>query len=93
MSTIERHAGNPMLFLGEQVHGEEAAVQSRMVTAKGARVEIEYHLYHSQDRWMVYDVSLNGVSLVGNYRTQFSRVLQRTSFDDLLKTMRQKTGS
>ena len=93
MSTIDLYAGKPILFVGEQVDGEEATVQSRMVTAKGARVEIEYHLYHGQDRWMVYNISQNGVSLVGNYRTQFSRLLQHSSFDDLLKIMRQKAGS
>jgi len=93
MSTIDLYAGKPILFVGEQVNGEEAAVQSRIVTAKGAQVEVEYHLYHTQDRWLVYDVSSNGISLVGNYRTQFSRLLQRTSFDDLLKIMRQKAGS
>jgi len=93
MSTIDLHAGKPILFLGEQMSGEEAAVRSQMITAKGAQVDVEYHLYHPQDRWVVYDVSMNGVSLVGNYRTQFSRLLQRTTFDDLLKTMRQKAGS
>ena len=93
MSKIELYAGEPILFLGEQVNGEGAAVQSRMVTPKGSQVDVEYHLYHAQDRWVVYDVSVSGVSLVGNYRTQFSHLLQRTSFADLLKTMRQKAGS
>ena len=93
MSKIELYAGEPILYLGEQVNGEGAAVQSRMVTPKGSQVDVEYHLYHAQDRWVVYDVSVSGVSLVGNYRTQFSHLLQRTSFADLLKTMRQKAGS
>lgn len=93
MSKIELYAGEPIRFLGEQVNGEDAAVQSRMVTPKGSQVDVEYRLYHAQDRWVVYDVSVNGVSLVGNYRTQFNHLLQRTSFADLLKTMRQKAGS
>jgi len=93
MSKIEMYAGERIVFLGEQVNGEGASVQSRMVTPKGSQVDVEYHLYHAQDRWVVYDVSVNGVSLVGNYRTQFSHLLQRTSFADLLKTMRQKAGS
>jgi phospholipid transport system substrate-binding protein len=48
---------------------------------------------HPQDRWTVFDVSVDGVSLVGNYRTQFTHLLQRTSFAELLKTLRQKVGS
>jgi phospholipid transport system substrate-binding protein len=93
MNKIEMYAGEPIVFLGEQVNGEGASVQSRMVTPKGSPVEVEYQLYRTQDRWLVYDVSVNGVSLVGNYRTQFSHLLQRTSFAELLKTMRQKAGS
>jgi phospholipid transport system substrate-binding protein len=93
MSKIELYAGEPIVFLGEQVNGDGAAVQSRMVTPNGSQVDVEYHLYRAQDRWAVYDVSVSGVSLVGNYRTQFSHLLQRTSFADLLKTMRQKAGS
>ena len=93
MSKIELYAGEPIRYLGEQVNGQEAAVQSRMVTPKGSQVDVEYHLYRAPDRWVVYDVSVNGVSLVGNYRTQFSHLLQRTSFADLLKTLRQKAGS
>lgn len=93
MSKIELYAGEPIVFLGEQVNGAGAAVQSRMVTPKGSQVDVEYHLYRAQDRWLVYDVSVSGVSLVGNYRTQFNHLLQRTSFADLLKTMRQKAGT
>jgi len=93
MSKIELYAGEPIRFLDEQVNGEDAAVQSRMVTPKGSQVDVEYRLYHVQDRWVVYDVSVNGVSLVGNYRTQFNHLLQRTSFAGLLKAMRQKAGS
>lgn len=92
MGKIELYAGE-IRYLGERVDGAEAAVQSQLVTPKGSQVNVEYRLNHPQDRWTVYDVSVDGVSLVGNYRTQFSHVLQRTSFDDLLKTLRQKAGS
>ena len=92
MGKVELYAGE-IRYLGERVDGAEAAVQSQMVTAKGSQVNVEYRLNHPQDRWTVYDVSVDGVSLVGNYKTQFSHLLQHTSFIDLLKTMRQKTGS
>ena len=92
MSKIELYGGEPIRYLGERVNGSDAAVQSRMVTAKGAQIDVEYRLYRPQDRWMVYDVTVSGVSLVGNYRMQFNHLLQRTSFADLLKTLRQKAA-
>jgi len=92
MGKVELYAGE-IRYLGERVDGEEAAVESQLVTPKGSQVNVEYRLNHPQDRWTVYDVSVDGVSLVGNYKTQFNHLLQRTSFADLLKTMRQKAGS
>lgn len=92
MGKVELYARD-IRYLGEQVDGAEATVQSQLVTPKGSPVNLEYHLYRPQDRWTVYDVSVDGVSLVGNYRTQFSHLLRRTSFTDLLKTMREKAGS
>ena len=92
MGKVELYAGE-IRYLGERVDGAEAAVQSQMVTPKGSQVNVEYRLNHPQDRWTVYDVSVDGVSLVGNYKTQFNHLLQRTSFADLLKILRQKAGS
>ncbi len=92
MGKIELYAGE-IRYLGERVDGAEAAVESQMVTPKGSQVNVEYRLNRPQDRWTVYDVSVDGVSLVGNYKTQFNHLLQHTSFADLLKTLRQKTGS
>jgi phospholipid transport system substrate-binding protein len=68
-------------------------VLSTVVTPKGAQIGIEYKLYRVQDRWAVYDVKVDGVSLVGSYKAQFTRLLQRGSFADLLKQLRQKAGS
>ena len=94
MGRIEQYAGEPITYVGEQVDGDDARVQSRVVTPKGSEVPIEYRLYRATDRrWTVYDVYVDGFSLVGSYRAQFNRILQRGSFADLLKQLRQKAGS
>lgn len=92
MGKVELYAGE-IRYLGERVDGAEAAVESQLTTPKGSQINIEYRLNHPQDRWTVYDVSVDGVSLVGNYKTQFNHVLQRNSFANLLMTLRQKAGS
>jgi len=94
MGRMEQYAGEPITYVGERVDGNEASVQSRVVTPKGSEVPIEYRLYRGTDgRWTVYDINVDGFSLVGSYKAQFNRLLQRGSFADLLKQLRQKVGS
>jgi phospholipid transport system substrate-binding protein len=93
MGKIEQYAGEPITYLDERVNGDEASVRSRVVTPKGSEVGIEYRLYRTADRWAVYDINVDGVSLVGSYKAQFNRLLQRGSFAELLKQLRQKAGS
>jgi phospholipid transport system substrate-binding protein len=93
MGKIEQYAGEPISFVGERVEGNAAVVQSRVVTPKGSQIQIEYRLAKAGDRWAVYDLYVDGVSLVANYKTQFARIIQRGSFADLLKALRQKSGS
>lgn len=93
MGKIEQYAGEPIRYESEQVDGAEASVLSRVVTPKGAEIGIEYRLYQAGDRWVVYDVRVDGISLVNSYKAQFNRLLQRGSFAELLKQLRQKVGS
>jgi phospholipid transport system substrate-binding protein len=93
MGKIEQYAGEPIRYESEQVDGSEASVLSRVVTPKGAEIGIEYRLFRGEDRWAVYDVRVDGVSLVNSYKAQFNRLLQRGSFAELLKQLRQKAGS
>jgi phospholipid transport system substrate-binding protein len=93
MGKIEQYAGEPITYVGERVNGDEAAVQSRVVTPKGSEVGIEYRMYRADGRWTVYDIYVDGISLVGSYKAQFNRVIQRGSFADLLKQLRLKVGS
>ena len=94
MGRIEQYAGEPITYVGERIEGDDARVQSRVVTPKGSEVPIEYRLYRGTDgRWTVYDIYVDGFSLVGSYKAQFNRLLQRGTFADLLKQLWQKAGS
>jgi phospholipid transport system substrate-binding protein len=93
MGKIEQYTGEPIRYESEQVDGTEASVLSRVVTPKGAEIGIEYRLYLVENRWAVYDVRVDGISLVNSYKAQFNRLLQRGSFAELLKQLRQKAGS
>ena len=93
MGKIEQYTGEPIRYESEQIDGSEAAVLSRVVTPKGAEIGIEYRLYRADARWAVYDVRVDGISLVNSYKAQFNRLLQRGSFAELLKQLKQKAGS
>jgi len=93
LSRIEQYAGEPITYVGEKIDGDEASVQSRVVTPKGSEVALDYRLYRADGRWTVYDIYVEGISLVGSYKAQFNRIIQRGSFAELLKQLRLKAGS
>lgn len=90
LTSIENYAGEKITFLGESVSGPYAQVRSRIVTDRRMEISIEYRLFESGARWAVYDVVLDGVSLVSNYRSQFNSIIRTSSFGDLLAKLRSK---
>ena len=90
MAKIELYSGEQVQYPGERVEGDLATVSTRIITKKGAEVPIDYRLLKRDDRWRVYDVSIEGVSLVANYRTQFNSVIRTSSYDELLRKMRSR---
>ena len=93
-SRIEHYEGEHVAYVGETVapDGTIATVNTKIAPRNGTPVPIEYHLLRRGDRWLVYDLFIEGVSLVANYRVQFDRVLRTGTYDDLLKRMRVREG-
>jgi phospholipid transport system substrate-binding protein len=87
MDVIARGARGSITFEGQSSDGVYARVKSRVVPEGGVESAIEYRLLKRGDRWAVYDVVHDRVSLVGNYRSQFNSILSTTSFARLLERM------
>ncbi len=87
---IDHYAGETIAYTAERVDGDEASVQSRVVTAKGTQIPVEYRLHRVNDGWSAYDVFVENVSLVGTYRSQFDRIIRSDSFAGLLQRLREK---
>jgi len=85
---VERYTGENMAFVGEEIIGAHARLHSKVVPNPGSGISIEFRLFESGSRWAVYDVVLDGVSLVSNYRSQFNSIIRASSFAQLLKRMR-----
>jgi phospholipid transport system substrate-binding protein len=92
ISKIELYGGEKIQYIGERLDGETANVATRIVTKNRTEVPIDYRLLKKGDRWLVYDVNIEGVSLVSNYRTQFNKIIQTGSFEDLIQKLRAKQG-
>ena len=92
LNTLGNYRLATITFQGETISGSYAQVQSRMAAGKG-EVAIEYRLVEHDGRWAVYDVAVDGVSLISNYRSQFNSILKRISFAQLLDRMRSREAS
>ena len=90
ISKIELYGGEKIVYLGERVDGDLATVSTKIITKNGTEVPIDYRLSRRNDRWMVYDVNIEGVSLVSNYRTQFNKIIQTNGYNVLVDRMKTK---
>jgi len=85
---IERYSGEPIVYTGDNIEGELATVKTKFITKQGTEIPIEYRLHQRGDRWLVYDVFVEGVSLIANYRTQFDRIMRTGSYQELARRLR-----
>ena len=91
LSKIELYGGEKIQFLSDSIEGgDQAKVLTKIVTKQGTEIPIEYRMHRKGDRWLVYDVIIEGVSLVSNYRTQFNKIIQTSSYAELVKKMKTK---
>ena len=90
ISRIELYGGEKIAYLGDSLDGDQAVVRTRIVTKGGSEVPVDYRMLKRSDRWLVYDVIIEGVSLVANYRTQFNKIIQTSSYAELVRKMKVK---
>ena len=85
---IESYAGERVTYAGDTVEGNVATVRTRLTTREGTEVPVDYRMRRADGRWLVYDVVIEGVSLVANYRSQFNRIIETSSYEELVSRMR-----
>ena len=90
ISKIELYGGEKIQYVGELMDSDVATVRTKLVTKQGTEVPVDYRLLKRGDRWFVYDFSVEGVSLINNYRTQFNKIIQTSSYAELVKKMKTK---
>lgn len=90
ISKIERYSGEKIVYLGDSVDGDYATVRAKLLTRQGMEIPLDYRMLRRGERWFVYDVSIEGVSLVANYRAQFNKIIQASGYTGLVQKLREK---
>ena|SRR3989442_14353465 len=89
-SRIESYKGERVVFTGEAVDGDYAIVRTKIITAHDTQIPVDYRMLRRGDRWLVYDVVIEEVSLVDNYRSQFAEIIEASSYQTLVKRIKAK---
>ena len=91
VTRIEQYGGEKVAYVGDQVTGDQAVVKTRIVAKTSTEIPVDYRMHKTPAGWRVYDVIIEGVSLVSNYRTQFNKIVQTESFQALVDRLKSRS--
>lgn len=87
---IETYSGEGVQYLNERLEKEYAEVRTKVLSGK-TEIPLDYRLIQKANDWRVYDVVIDGVSLVNNYRGQFAKIIKTSSYEGLVEQLRKKS--
>jgi phospholipid transport system substrate-binding protein len=90
IARMDEYGGERIKYLGESIDGKLASVRARIVTRTGTEVAVESRMNLKGERWLIYDVLIENVSLVANYRSQFDRIIRTSSYEELMRRLKNK---
>jgi len=86
---IERYDGEQITYTGESIEGDQATVRTKIMDRTNRELPIDYRMVRGPDgRWLIYDVLIEGVSLVANYRPQFDQIIRTASYERLVEKLK-----
>jgi len=89
LSKIQLADAEHFTYLGEAIDGEHATVRTTVTAKNGSVIAVDYRTRVGEGgSWRVYDLNTEGISLVGNYRTQFNSIIERSSYSELVKRLK-----
>lgn len=90
LDKVEGYSGEKVVYLGESIDETYAVVNVKIITSKNEEIDVAYRLRQKADDWLVYDISVAGVSLVNNYRVQFNSIITKSSYESLVQKLKEK---
>jgi len=91
LKQIESYNDQKVRYVNEREDSGYAQVDTKIVDNKGQEFSVNYRLHNVNGDWKVYDVVIEDISLVNNYRAQFGRVLESSSYQELVRKLKEKT--
>jgi phospholipid transport system substrate-binding protein len=90
LSRVGEYSGERVSYEGEEIDGTYSVVDVKILSDKHGEIAVKYRLWNKDNDWFIYDISIEGVSLVNNYRSQFNNILMKSSPSELIKKMEEK---
>jgi phospholipid transport system substrate-binding protein len=90
LGRIESYNIEKFVYTNERLDDPYAEVDSKILTSEGEEFTLNYKIHRVGDDWKIYDLVVENISLVNNYRSQFNRVINKSSYDDLVSRIKQK---
>jgi len=90
MHKVDDYSGEKVVYGGEKIEGNYGIVKIKIVGHNEREIPALYRVKKKGKKWYVYDVSVEGVSLINNYRTQFNSIIVRSSYDKLVQKLKAK---
>jgi len=91
-NNVDLYAGEQILMGKEIIDNNYAQVDSSFVNPKGEEFSVVFRLRRTEGKWKVYDAVVENISIVNNYRSQFDRVISKSSFEELMRLLKEKAG-
>ena len=89
----DAYSGEKVILMKERVDKEYATVQAKFILNTDSEVVVDYNMLNNSGEWKIYDVIIEGVSLVNNYRSQFNSILIKSTYNELVKRIKEKKAN
>ena len=94
LKSLDRYDGEKIVVNSDAVEGDRALVQARVIDRDGhGGTPLDFAMVRDGERWRVWDIRMQGTSMVGGYKAQFARLLQTESYDTVIRRLRERVDA
>ena len=90
LDKVQGYSGEKVSYEGDSVDGDYGLVKVKILTTTNKEIPVEYRLLKRGNNWLVYDISIEGISLINNYRSQFNSIITNSSYKELVQKLKAK---
>lgn len=90
LGKTDTYSGGKFIYIREIIKGKRGKVQTNFITSDQKKIAVSFSMRNFDGAWKVYDITIEGVSMVGSYRNQFNAILAKSSFEDLMDKLHKK---